>query len=194
MKRWMLAGAALCALSGVARAQGDTTTLRLGLSLQNEPRVGQPAPGLKLPYATSAGAGPVDQPFDLSRELGHVVVLVFYPGDTSAVSIEEWRMIRDRRAEFDGPGVVFAGISRDSIPAQVRFSRDLDLWCKLLSDPDLTVTRRFGADHDTGGGRLVVVVGQDGIIRYVDAAFAALDPASYGHLAAAIRNASKEQP
>ncbi len=194
MRRWFLPVAALLAVAHAGAAQSDTGALRLGLSLQQDTRVGHAPPPLVLPYATRDGAGPAGQPFDLSKELGHVVVLVFYPGDTSEVSAEEWRMIAARRADLDGPDVVVAGVSTDSLPAQVRFARDLDLWCKLLSDPGLAASRQFGAAEGPRAGRLVVVVGRTGDVRYVDPGFAALDPESYVHLAAAVRSATKESP
>ncbi len=195
MRRWLVSAAALVAVARVAAAQADTAgALRIGLSLQRDTRVGHAAPPLVLPYATRDGTGPAGQPFDLSKELGHVVVLVFYPGDTSEVSAEEWRMIAARRVDFDRPDVVLAGVSADSLAAQARFARDLDLWCKLLSDPGLRASRQFGAAEGPRAGRLVVVIGPGGNVRYLDPGFAALDPESYVHLAAAVRSATKESP
>ncbi len=194
MNRLLVAAAVWVVVAPPAAAQADTGAVRIGLSLQRDARIGRAAPPLVLPYATRDGTGPANQPFDLSSELGRVVVLIFYPGDTSAVSAEEWRMISARRADLDGPDVVVAGISGDSLPAQVRFAQALDLWCKLLSDPGLLASRQFGAAEGPRAGRLAVVVGRDGTVRYVDAGFAALDPESYVHLAAAVQSARKESP
>lgn len=163
------------------------------LSLEDVPRVGHLAPPVVLPYATSAGLGPVDQPFELGKELGNIVVLAFYPGDFTPGCSAEWRTFRDRAGTMFGSGVVVVGISRDSLRSHQRFAQQLELPFKLLSDADLTVARRFGASDETRAKRVVVVVGRDGRVRYVDPVFAALDPESYLHLASAIA-AAKERP
>lgn len=158
----------------------------------DEVKPGHQAPPVVLPYATREGAGPADQPFDLRKELGRVVVLAFYPGDFTPGCTAEWRAFRDRAASLFGPEVVVAGISVDSIESHIRFARELDLPFKLLSDPDLVVARRYDAADGDQARRIVVVVGRDGLVRYVDPAFAALDPQSYLHLGAAVEAARKE--
>jgi len=158
----------------------------------DEVQPGHQAPPVVLPYATREGAGPADQPFDLRKELGRVVVLAFYPGDFTPGCTAEWRAFRDRAASLFGPEVVVAGISVDSIESHIRFARELDLPFKLLSDPDLVVARRYDAADGDQARRIVVVVGRDGLVRYVDPAFAALDPQSYLHLGAAVEAARKE--
>jgi peroxiredoxin Q/BCP len=93
-----------------------------------------------------------------------------------------------------GDGVVLVGISNDSLATHQRFARELDLPFKLLSDPDLRVTRAYGAADGARARRVVVVIGRDGQVRHVDPAFAALDPQSYVQLGAAIEAARKERP
>ncbi len=121
-----------------------------------------------------------------------MVVLAFYPGDFTPGCVAEWQAFRDRAATMFGPDVVVAGISADSLASHVRFAAEYDLPFKFLSDPDLTVLRRYAFVDGTRSRRAVVVVGRDGRVRYVDAGFAALDPQSYVHLGAAIQ-AAKEQ-
>ncbi len=176
-------------------AQNDSDPVRVRLSVAEDVRVGRQAPQVLLPYATSEGAGPVDQPFDLRKELGHVVVLAFYPGDFTPGCMAEWRALRDRAETLFGPGVVLAGISADSIESHVRFARELQLPAsfKLLADTNLGVARRYGLASGDVTRRAVVVIGRDGIVRHFDPAFAALDPASYTHLEAAINAARQEQ-
>ncbi len=175
-------------------AQADTGgAVRLRLALEDGVRVGRPAPDVRLPYATKDGPGPADQPFDLSKELGHVVVLTFFPGDFTPGCVAEWQALRDRAPTMFGEGVVVAGISVDSLASHIRFAREYDLPFKFLSDTALDVTRRFAFVDGPRSRRAVVVVGRDGRVRYVDAGFAALDPQSYVHLGAAIQ-AAKEKP
>ena len=174
-------------------ALAQTTELKVKLALEDAPRVGRVAPALVLPYATAAGIGPADQPFDLGKEVGAVVVIAFYPGDFTPGCTAEWRAFRDRAAAMFGSGVVVVGVSRDSLASHVRFAQELELPFKLLSDPDLAVSRRYAAASGTFAKRVVVVVGRDGRVAFVDPAFAALDPESYVRLATAIA-AAKEMP
>ncbi|MDX2263083.1 MAG: redoxin domain-containing protein [Gemmatimonadales bacterium] len=172
-------------------AQSEPEPLRLRLAVEDTPRVGRKAMPLVLPYATREGIGPADQPFDLSRELGRVVVLVFYPDNFTPSSTAEWQALRDRAATLLTPGVVVVGVSTDSLASHARFAQALDLPYKLLSDRDGAIIQRYGLSDGSRAKRAVVVIGRDGTIRSVDPAFAALDPQSYIHLAAAIRAAQE---
>jgi peroxiredoxin Q/BCP len=172
-------------------AQSEPEPLRLRLAVEDTPRVGRKAMPLVLPYATREGIGPADQPFDLSRELGRVVVLVFYPDNFTPSSTAEWQALRDRAATLLTPGVVVVGVSTDSLASHARFAEALDLPYKLLSDRDGAIIQRYGLSDGTRAKRAVVVIGRDGTVRSVDPAFAALDPQSYIHLAAAIRAAQE---
>lgn len=180
---------------GVAQAaagQSDSGAVRLRLSLEEGVKVGRAAPEIRLPYATQHGLGPADQPFDLSRELGHVVVLAFFPGDFTPGCVAEWQALRERSASLFGSDVVVAGISVDSLASHVRFAQAYDLPFKFLSDTDMIVTRRYAFVDGPRSRRAVVVVGRDGRVRYVDPGFAALDPQSYVHLGAAIKAAREK--
>jgi len=181
----------LACVAGPLAAQ-DATPVRLRLAVEEAPRVGRPAPPLRLPYATRDGLGPANQPFDLAKELGRVVVLAFYPGNFTPGCTAEWRAFRDRAETLFGGDVVVAGVSADSLASHVRFAGELELPFKLLSDPDRGVARRWGASDGRSTRRVVVVIGRNGTVRYVDPAFAALDPASYAALDAAVEAARKE--
>jgi peroxiredoxin Q/BCP len=173
-------------------AQDRPVSVRFRLA--DEVRIGRAAPAVVLPYATRDGLGPADQPFTLAKELGRVVVLAFYPGDFTPGCTAEWRAFAERATTMFGDGVVLVGISNDSLATHQRFARELDLPFKLLSDPDLRVTRAYGAADGARARRVVVVIGRDGQVRHVDPAFAALDPQSYVQLGAAIEAARKERP
>lgn len=172
-------------------AQNEPEPLRVRLAVEEAPRVGRKALPLVLPYATRDGIGPVDQPFDLSRELGRVVVLVFYPDNFTPASTAKWQALRDRAATLQTPGVIVVGVSTDSLASHARFAQALDLPYKLLSDRDGSIIQRYGVSGGARARRAVVVIGRDGTVRSVDPAFAALDPQSYIHLAAAIRAAQE---
>lgn len=183
---------AVAALPLAAQQNSASAPVTVRLRMADDLRMGRQAPQVQLPYATRDGAGPEDQPFDLRKELGNVVVLAFYPGDFTPGCTAEWRALRDRAETLFGTGVVVAGISADSIESHVRFARELDLPFKLLSDPRMNVIRRFDAAAGDRARRVVVVVGRDGTVRYIDPAFAALDPQSYVHLGQAVEAARKE--
>lgn len=196
MIRFRRAGffAVLAAVSGchVTRTRPETTpSVRLGL--EDAPRVGRVAPPLVLRYATAQAVGAADQPFELGKELGNVVVIAFYPGDRAPESATWWRTLRERGDSLFGGGVVVVGVSADSLASQQRFAQELELPYKLLSDLDLRAARRYAATDGNRIQRTVVVVGRDGRVRYVDPRFAVLDPQSYVHLATAIA-AAKERP
>jgi peroxiredoxin Q/BCP len=193
VRRLALLSVLLVACGAPLLAQDADQPIRLRLVLDEAPSVGRKAPALVLPYATRHGAGPADQPFALERELGRVVVLVFYPGNFTAASTAEWRALRERAATLAPEGVVMVGISTDSLASHVRFAADLDLPFKLLSDFDRAIIQRYGVADGPRARRAVVVVGADGTVRYVDPAFAVLDPDSYIHLAAEIRAAKESR-
>jgi peroxiredoxin len=180
--------ATMLVVAGRAAAQ-DTSGVHVRLSLAEDAHVGHDAPPIVLPYATADSAGPRDQPFDLRKELGHVVVLVFYPGDASPGATDAWRTIVGHQPPLHGPNLVLAGISPDSIPAHVAFARAAVLPVKLLSDPHGAVARRYGVAPGKHAPFAAVVVGRDGTVRYIDDRFAPRNAASYVHLDAAVRAA-----
>lgn len=173
-------------------SQVSNGDLSVGLGLGDEVRVGRQVPAFVLPYATRDSVGPSDQPFDVRKELGHIVVLAFYPGDFTPGCVAEWRAFAAQADSLFGANVVVVGISADSLATHVRFARDLDLPFKLLSDTGHRVALRFGATDGDRPRRMVVVIGRDGIVRYVDPRFGALDPGSYVKLKAALDVARAE--
>lgn len=193
MSRLWLAALLLAAGAGAARAQVSPAPLRLRLTLDEMPVVGRPAPAITLPYVTSRGVAPAAQPFDLAKELGRVVVLVFYPGDFTPACTAEWRALRERAATLLAEGVEVVGVSSDSLGSHERFAAELDLPFKLLSDGDGTIIQRYGMTNGPRSRRAVVVIGRNGLVRYIDAAFAALDSESYVQLAAAVRAAKESR-
>ena len=183
----------LLGVGGTSASSAQSAEIKLKLALEDPPRVGRSAPALTLPYATAAGIGPADQPFELAKEIGRIVVIAFYPGDFTPGCTAEWRAFRDSADTLFGAGVIVVGISRDSLASHQRFAQELQLPFKLLSDPDLAVARRYAAVDGSRAMRVVLVVGRDGRVRFVDSAFSSVDAQSYSHLAAAVA-AAKETP
>lgn len=193
MRRVLLLGI-LVAGCGTASTSGSAgESLRLGVVVAEPPQVGRRAPDLMLPYATRDGAGPADQPFDLHKELGRVVVISFCRLDIADECMTQWAAFRDRGTSLFGDrgDVVVAGVSTDSVAGLARFARDNELPFKFLGDPARSVARRFGYLDGSRVRQVIVVVGRDGRVRYIDGAFDPFAPASYSNLAAAIQ-AAKE--
>ena len=73
------------------------------------------------------------------------VVLFFYPRALTPGCTAESQHFRDLAAEFAGLGAQRVGISADPVARQQKFRTKNGLDFPLLSDPDRTVARAFGA-------------------------------------------------
>lgn len=73
------------------------------------------------------------------------VVLYFYPRDATPGCTREAQAFSSALGAFHKLGVRVYGISKDSLASHARFREKLGLTVPLLSDPDLTVHRAFGA-------------------------------------------------
>ena len=124
--------------------------------------VGQPAPDFTLRDENN-------QQVRLSELRGTPVVLVFYPLDFSPVCTTEMCAYRDDYGQFEARGARVFGISRDSIYAHKAFKDSLGLKCSLLADMKGEVAQLYGCWNEALAlaERLTVVIGADGVIRYV---------------------------
>ena len=152
------------------------------------PDVGRRAPTFRLPWASTEGVGPADQPYDLALDRGKTVVLAFYPRDFTNSSTTEMRTFAERYDSLFGSDVVVVGISTDPLETHSRFAASLDLPFRLLSDPTQEVARRYASNDRSGYlRRTVYVVGPDGKVQYRNLRFNVLDPKHYAELGAAVR-------
>lgn len=104
--------------------------------------------------------------FELSRELGQRLLLVFYPGDGTPVCTQQLCDYRDGLEEFTELGVRVVGISPDGAESHQRFRTRHRLPFDLLSDPDLSVAERYGCRALLGMKRGVFLLDEKGIVRY----------------------------
>ncbi len=169
----------------------DSLKARSTVRLVSGPEVGRRAPSFRLPWANRDTIGAPDQPYDLSLDRGKTVVLAFYPRDFTDGCAAQLRTFAEQYDSLFGPDVVVVGISIDSLATHRRFATTLDLPFRLLSDPGQDVARRY-ASHGGSGAmrRTVYVVGPDGLVRYRNIRFNALDPSHYAELGAAVRRSS----
>lgn len=97
----------------------------------------QPLPDFSLP-ATG------NQTFSLAAQAGKVVVIYFYPKDSTPGCTTEAQQFRDLHAQFAEAGAVVVGVSRDSVKSHENFKAKQSLPFELLSDGDETLCNLFG--------------------------------------------------
>ena len=87
---------------------------------------------------------------------------------------------RDNYAQFNANQAAVFGVSVDSTWANLAFRQQMKLDFPLLSDSKKDYTRALGLlDENSGMARRVTFVIDDaGIVRHIDLAQAALDPAT----------------
>jgi peroxiredoxin Q/BCP len=123
------------------------------------PQVGDPAPE----FALDGTAGT----FRLSEHRGDRVVLLFYPGDNTAVCTRQFCSYRDEAEGFDALEATVVGISSQSVESHRDWTAKHGLTVPLLADPQGKVAKAYGA-HRTlrGTTRAVVIVDEDGLVGY----------------------------
>jgi len=174
-------------LTGLAAQAGDGNPTAV---LVGGPNVGTRAPEFSLPWATKERVGAAAAPYELWRDRGKTVVLAFYPADFTKGCTAELQTFADQYDTLFGPDVVVLGVSSDSLESHKRFAASLDLPFRLLSDPDLTVARKYASHGDEGRAkRTVFVIGPDGRVKYRNMKFNALDPKAYSALGSAVEAA-----
>ena len=87
---------------------------------------------------------------------------------------------RDNYAQFNANQAAVFGVSVDSTWANLAFRQQMKLDFPLLSDSKKDYTRALGIlDENSGMARRVTFVIDDaGVLRHIDLAQAAMDPAS----------------
>ncbi|MBD0281808.1 MAG: peroxiredoxin [Thermoleophilaceae bacterium] len=127
--------------------------------MAKRPEVGDPAPDFKLDGTEGR--------FRLSDRRGERVVLLFYPGDNTAVCTRQFCSYRDQPEAFAGLGATVVGISSQSVESHAEFRDRHNLTVPLLADNDGAVAKAYGARRPIGGtNRVVVIVDEEGIVRY----------------------------
>jgi peroxiredoxin Q/BCP len=76
---------------------------------------------------------------------GKTLVLYFYPKDDTPGCTREAQAFTQARADIEKAGGVVVGVSKDSVAAHCKFRDKYGLAIPLLSDPDLTLHKAFGA-------------------------------------------------
>ena len=146
--------------------------------------VGSPAPDFTLP-----GTGGRD--YTLSSYRGKPVVLVFYPGDNTAVCTTQLKSYTADFEEFEGVDAQVLAISPQDVASHEDFADKHGFKFPLLADIDKQVGSAYGVLGPIGFyRRSVFVVDGGGVIRYAHRAIAGLTYKSTGELVKAVRAAS----
>ncbi|MET0293055.1 MAG: peroxiredoxin [Steroidobacteraceae bacterium] len=81
--------------------------------------------------------------FSLASQRGHIVVLYFYPRDSTPGCTTEGESFRDLHSKFRRAGAKIFGISRDSLASHAKFIAKYAFPFELLSDADEAVCKQF---------------------------------------------------
>lgn len=81
----------------------------------------------------------------LKHYLGHWVVLYFYPKDMTPGCTTEACEFNDAISSYSDLDAVILGVSADSVSSHVQFKSRYGLEFVLLSDPNHTVHKQYGA-------------------------------------------------
>jgi thioredoxin-dependent peroxiredoxin len=108
-----------------------------------------------------------DGSFRLSDFRGSRVVLLFYPGDDTAVCTKQFCSYRDRAEDMSALDAVVVGISHQDLDSHRSFTAHHGLTVPLLADVDREVASAYGVSAPVlGTRRAAFVVDEDGIVRH----------------------------
>lgn len=95
-------------------------------------------------------------------------VLAFYPGNHTPMCDRQLRVMKDEYGSFLAAGITPFGVNPAPVESHAEYAASLDLPFLLLSDPDLTVAKRWQAVSPLGDQvtRTVYLVDRHGIIRF----------------------------
>ena len=145
--------------------------------------------GDAAPDFTLSGTG--GQEYTLSSYRGQPVVLVFYPGDNTAVCTTQLKSYTADFDEFEGVDAQLLAISPQDVKSHEGFSSKHGFKFPLLADTDKKVGKAYGVLGPVGFyRRSVFVVDKDGVIRYAHRAIAGLTYKSTDDLVQAVKAAS----
>lgn len=129
--------------------------------------------GDQAPDFTLQGTG--GESFSLSDYAGRPVVLVFYPGDDTAVCTRQLNSYNDGLEQFDALDAQVLAVSAQGIESHEKFKGKHGFKFPLLADTDKKVAALYGTLGPIGfPRRSVFIIDGDGMVRYAHRAIAGL--------------------
>lgn len=122
------------------------------------PAVGDEAPDFTLPGT--------DGDFTLSEHRGERVVLLFYPGDNTAVCTRQFCSYRDNEDDMTALEATVVGISPQDVESHEGFRDKHGLTVPLLADTAKAVAKAYGVNTPVGIRRSTFVIDDAGIVRH----------------------------
>jgi len=152
--------------------------------------VGKAAPSFSLAGSDNTDEG--RRTYSLEEYRGKVVVLVFYPGDSTPVCTRQLNTYAGDLSSFEEAGAQVLAISPQSVQSHDEFAcRQGGFGFPLLADTDKAVAEAYGILGPLGFyRRSIFVVDADGIVRYAHKAVAGLSFRSSEDLLNAVRAAT----
>jgi peroxiredoxin len=188
----ILAACFVAACGGSAAQEKSVTAARAvdkaaSADTSAAPKVGQPAPDFKLPYATIEKIFfKPEEYLSLSAQRGKNVILAFYPADWSGGCTKEVCTLRDTFAELSKLNATVLGISGDYVFSHHEWAKFHKLQFPLLSDHDHKVARLYDSYMEDAGynKRTIFLIDKEGVVRYSNLSFKAGDMKDYSALRA----------
>ncbi len=146
------------------------------------PKVGDAAPDFSLPGWYD---GEVRQ-FTLSAEIGHPVILVFYPQDGGPICVEQLTAYSDELATLTATGARIWGLSPQNLASKAAFAGMHGFKLPLLADAGGEVGEAYGVDDGSGPRRAVFIVDATGTVAWSHISNGNLRYRSPAELAAAV--------
>ena len=108
----------------------------------------------------------------LAQKENKKIVLYFYPKDNTPGCTKEACSFRDDYSRFKDQNILIYGVSADNISSHNKFRDKFNLPFPLITDPDLKLTKAFGAygKKRTGGMGLIrstFVIDESGKIKAI---------------------------
>jgi peroxiredoxin Q/BCP len=134
-------------------------------------RKGRPMLDTRIPdFSLPATSG---QTFNLAAQAGKIVVVYFYPKDSTPGCTTEGQQFRDLHKQFAAVDAVILGISRDSVKSHENFKAKQNFPFELGSDGDEAVCTLFGVmkmknmygKQVRGIERSTFVIDRSGVLR-----------------------------
>ena len=153
-------------MSGEERKPGTTSPPR-----ETPIVAGEPAPDFRLPAVTTEGEQ-IEVALEEARAEGDVLLL-FYQDDGMPVCTSALKAFAQEHETLREAGVVAFGVNTNGLGSHARFQERDGYPFPLISDFYGEVVRAYGLwDGDARKSRrALVLVGRDGVVRYVEPHF-----------------------